>query len=269
LFDCHVHSNFSFDSNLAPQDACEKAIKLGFEGIAFVDHLDFDFPGYDDIIIDFNKYSSFMEALKKRYKGRLEIIKGIEVGIQPHVIESSSAIVEKHDFDFAIGSIHILDGLDPYRDPYYCGKSKIEAYEGYLKEILFMIENYDNFDVSAHFDYIVRCADYTDNSMKYCEHSDLFDAIFRLLISKGKGFEVNTGSFRKRTNNNSSTPEYDIEILKRYRELGGEIICLGSDAHSIEFIGYGFDYFKEMVKSAGFKYLTRFKKRKPVFTAID
>ncbi|MGI6776833.1 MAG: histidinol-phosphatase HisJ family protein [Acetivibrionales bacterium] len=268
MFDCHVHSNFSFDSNLKPEAACDKAIELGLDGIAFVDHLDLDFPDSQvNYTIDFDVYSKYMDSLCLKYKKQLEVLKGIEVGIQPHVIESTSSLINKYDFDFIIASVHIIDGLDPYTYSYYQDKTKLQVYSRYLQEILFMIENYDDFDVTGHFNFIIRCAVYKDNSMKYNDLKDLFDSIFKLLISKGKGFEVNTGSFREKSNR-KNIPDYDINILKRYKELGGEIVCLGSDAHRIEHIGYKFDYFKDMISSAGFKYLTHFVRREPVFTKI-
>jgi histidinol-phosphatase (PHP family) len=86
------------------------------------------------------------------------------------------------------------------------------------------------------------------------------------LISNGKGFEINTGSFRDKPGR--STPSYDMELLKRYKRLGGEIISLGSDSHSLEYIGYKFDYFKELLEEAGFKHTVHFENRKPVFDRL-
>ncbi len=65
-------------------------------------------------IIDFDKYSLFMEALRSKYESRLEVTKGIEVGLQPHVLEESDKTVAKYCFDFVIASVHVIDGLDPY-----------------------------------------------------------------------------------------------------------------------------------------------------------
>jgi histidinol-phosphatase (PHP family) len=137
----------------------------------------------------------------------------------------------------------------------------------YLKEILFLIKNFNDFDVTGHFDFIIRKACYDDRALLYNDHKDLFDEIFTELISRGKGFEINTASFRDR-NDNLPVPTYDIEILKRYHELGGEIITIGSDAHSPEYKGCKFGIFKEILKAAGFKYVAHFEKRKPVFEAI-
>jgi len=253
---------------MKPEKACESAVDKGLDGIAFVDHLDYDFPGSGpETLLDVANYSVYIDDLKASLKGGLKILKGIEIGIQPHVIEDSLRVIKDNDFDFVIASVHIIDREDPCKGQFYPGRTKIDAYSRYLEEVLFKIRNFDDFDISAHFDYIIRYPDYPERSLRYTDHSDLFDEIFRELIQRGKGFEVNTGSYRVK-NDGRPVPQYDINILKRYRELGGEILTLGSDAHDPENIGYKFDYFSELIKSSGFKYLAYFEKRKPVFSAI-
>jgi len=268
LFDCHVHSFFSGDSELNPDIACKTAIEKGLSGMAFVDHMDYDFPNTTDAFnIDFDEYFRYMDKVRESKKDMLKVLKGVEIGIQPHVLDVSTNLVNSYDFDFVIGSVHIIGGEDPHDRQFYPGRTRDQAYARYLEEILFMIRNFKGFDVTGHFSYITRYCSYDDRSLRYNNHSDLFDEIFRELISRGKGFEVNTGSFRDK-GDGCPVPEYDINILKRYRELGGEIICLGSDAHFSEHIAYKFNYFSEMVLRAGFKYMTYFENRKPVFIPI-
>jgi histidinol-phosphatase (PHP family) len=253
---------------MSAAEACERAIELGLEGLAFTDHLDYDFPEYEeDFLIDFEKYSLFMDRLKESYSEKLKVIKGLEAGVQPHVIEKTAEVIKKYDFDFVIGSVHLIKGQDPYNKQFYTDLTRFEAYKGYLEEIELMTRNFNEFDVLAHFDYITRYNYYEDRTLRYKEHKDLIDSIFTTIIYKGKGIELNTGSFRYTRNN--STYELDLEILRRYRELGGEIICLGSDAHSLNTIGFQFDYFKNILRETGFKYFTHFENRKPVFSPID
>ena len=264
MFDCHLHSDFSSDSRISAEVACDTAKALGLDGLAFTDHQDIDYPDTDESFdIDSDNYMQFMKALSARQRPELKVLVGVEVGIQPHVIEQSLEIVRSHDFDYVLASVHILDGIDPYRKEYYKGKTRIEAYERYLKEILFMVRNFPDFDNVGHFEYITRYAGYDDRSLRYKDHSDMFDELLKEIIQKGKGFEVNTGSFRDKPG--IRTCEYDIAVLKRYKELGGEIVSLGSDAHDIAYIGYKFDVFKDMLIEAGFSHAAYFEKRKPVF----
>jgi len=111
---------------------------------------------------------------------------------------------------------------------------------------------FDNFDILGHIDLIRRYGCYDDKTLKLDDFKDRVDAILKALVEKGKGLEVNTSGFRY----NLDSPMPDYEIIKRYRELKGEIICTSSDAH------------KELVKNAGFKYTAHFENRKPVFTPI-
>jgi histidinol-phosphatase (PHP family) len=264
MFDCHIHSDFSSDGRMTAEAACERAAALGLHGLAFTDHLDIEYPDTNENFnIDFDCYMEFMRNIRNQYKHQLKVAVGIEVGIQPHVIEQTQKIVWAHEFDYVLASVHIIDGIDPYLKEYYKDKTRIEAYERYIKEILYMVRNFPDFDNVGHIEYITRYADYDDRSLRYKDHSDLFDELLRELIDMGKGFEVNTGSFRDKPG--IRTCEYDIAVLKRYRELGGEIASLGSDAHNTEYIGYKFDVFKDILIEAGFSHAVYFEKRKPVF----
>jgi len=266
--DCHIHSDFSFDGRMTPNEACQAALHSNarLEGIAFVDHLDLDYPGYEDIIIDYNKYTSTMKAFQNDLKGNLAIIIGSEVGIQPDTLSKTCEIIGSLELDYILGSVHIIDHMDPGVEGYYDGKTSKECYSRYLQELVFLIRNFEYFDIMGHFDYIIRYAPYKDRSIKYRNHADIFDQIFRDLINRGKGFEINTGSYRDQIGR--PAPEFDIDILRRYKELGGELICLGSDSHKPEYIGYKFDFFKEIIKKAGINQLVHFIKHRPVFEQI-
>ncbi|MCX7748050.1 MAG: histidinol-phosphatase HisJ family protein [Clostridia bacterium] len=267
MFDCHVHSSFSGDSEMHPDDAISQAIHLGLQGIAFTDHLDIDYPDFDEkFLIDFKKYSQTMDDLKDKYSGKLKVLKGIEVGIQPHVVDETRKTVESYDFDMVIASVHIIDKMDPYTGKYFIGKSKNEAFIRYLECILDSVTLFHNFDVIGHIGYIRRYCNYDDRSLSYKDYGDLVDSILKTVISKGKGIEVNTSGFRPGSGLGTTIPE--IDIIKRYKELGGEIICLGSDAHYPEHIALSFDKARDLLSTVGFRYITHFEKRKAVFDAI-
>lgn len=267
MFDCHVHSSFSGDSEMPAAAACETAIGKNLKGIAFTDHLDYDYPNYDDTFnIDFDAYSKFMDTLKVQYAGKLTVLKGIEVGIQPHVIEDTLKIVEGYDFDHVIASVHIIDKQDPYQKDYFIGKTKEAAYRRYLEEVFFAVSNYTNYDVVGHIGYVRRYGDYGDSSLRYLDYSDVLDEILKGVITSGKGIEINTSGYRS----GLGSPMPDHDIVRRYKELGGEIICLGSDAHYPEHIAHSFELAtNELLLNTGFRYVTHFEQRKPVFEKIE
>jgi len=265
MFDCHVHSSFSGDSDMKCEDAINTAIDLGLQGISFTDHLDFDYPDYDDVfLIDFDKYSTCMDNLKKNYNNHIKVFKGIEVGIQPHVIDSTVEVVNSYDFDIVIASVHIVDKLDLHNGDFCKSKTQKEAYTRYLEEVLKVVKSYDKFDIMGHLDLIRRYGCYDNKTLDYNDYSDLIDSILKQLIKMGKGIEVNSSGFKY----NLDSPMPDFSIVKRYKELGGEIICTSSDAHSVKHIGYKFDYLKEMIAKAGFTYIAHFDERKPVFSKL-
>ena len=265
MFDCHVHSSFSGDSEMDCHIAIKTAIDLGLKAIAFTDHLDYDYPDYDDVfLIDFDKYSEFMDKIKQEYSEKLKICKGIEVGVQPHVVKDTLEVIEKYDFDIVIASTHVVDKLDLHNGDFCKGKTRKEAYSRYLEAVLESISDLENFDILGHIDLIRRYGHYDVNTLKYQDFSDNIDSILNKLISLGKGLEVNTSGYRYKL----ASPMPDFDIIKRYRELGGEIICTSSDAHTPEYIAYKFPYIKELIKKAGFKYISYFEDRKPVFEPI-
>lgn len=267
MFDSHIHSTFSPDSSVSPQSACARAVSLSFEGIAITDHIDYDYPGHEDeYIVDFDNYFRTLEDLRSTYGSKLNIIKGIEIGLQPHVLEQTFSELKNYDFDFIIGSVHIINRLDPYADKEVYNGTKEQVYARYLEEILNLISKYEYFDVLGHIDYIIRNACYDDNTLYYQHHACLIDEIFRLIINRGQGIEINTRSYIPKSNRGRFS--LDPGLLTRYRELGGEIITIGSDSHSVDYIGYEFNRYVEIIRDAGFKYIAYYKERKPVFLPI-
>jgi len=143
-------------------------------------------------------------------------------------------------------------------------------YNEYIPVIMDFKEKYKNrinivyFNVYGHLDFVSRYGMYDNNSLEYKDYADLIDRILKELISRGKGIEVNTSGFRY----GIDTTYPSLTILRRYKELGGEIITCGSDSHTVAGVGAYIDYAYELVKSAGFKYISTFKKQKPDFIKI-
>jgi histidinol-phosphatase (PHP family) len=256
---------FSADSNMNAETACEIALRKGLEGLAFTDHIDIDYPRID-FTINFNEYHACIKKLQDKFKGKLKIVEGLEVGMQQHVAVETNEIIMNYDFDFIIGSIHLLDRTDPYEKDFYENKTKREAYSKYLQEIIKGLSYFSNFDILGHMDFIIRFAPYQERSLFYDDFTELFDEIFKNIIQKGIGIEINTGSYRKV--DGIVSPIFDLNILKRYKELGGEIVTIGSDSHSDDYIAYDFKYYIDLLKSCGFRYTAHFEGRKPIFEAI-
>jgi histidinol-phosphatase (PHP family) len=266
LVDSHVHSNYSDDSTLRPEEAVVKAIALGLKGLAFTDHYDLNFPDKQYLFeFDPGKRAIDLNALRQQYGPEFEILDGIEIGLQPHILEQASDVVDSHPFDFVIGSVHAVDGIalhDP--DEFYENKTKEQAYRRYFEEIYQIVRSFENFDVIGHLGYIRRYGPYENKSMHLRAYDDIIDSIFTLLIQRGKGIEVNVSGYAYHL----GAPIPDVDIIKRFKELGGEIITLGSDAHDSAHISKSFKQGLAAISRAGFEHICYFKNREPVFVAL-
>lgn len=260
LWDMHMHSQFSGDSHTPQEDMIRAAIKKELAGICFTDHLDMDYPDESGIfLLDLPNYTSSVLALEKTYASSLSVRLGIELGLQPHLSPIYHDILMQYPFDFVIGSSHVVNGLDPYFPPFWETRTEKEGYLEYFTSILENIRAFDGFDVYGHIDYVVRYGPNKNKYYTYRQYADIIDEILKLLIEKGKGIEVNTGGFKYGLGHPNPTED----IISRYRELGGEIITVGADAHEPGNIAFGFEKVSGILKASGFTYFTVFKNRKP------
>lgn len=265
LWDTHMHSQFSTDSQAPQEDMIHAAIAQGLGGICFTDHLDIDYPGEPgDFLLDLPNYTASVQALRAKYADKLPIRYGIELGLQPHLAELHKDILSQYRFDFVIGSSHVVHGIDPYFPEFYEGRKEEDGYREYFESILENIRAFDDFDVYGHIDYVVRYGPTKNENYSWIQYQDVIEEILKLLIKKGKGIEINTGGFKYGLGHPNPTEE----IIARYRELGGEIITIGADAHKPEHVAYDFEKVPAILKEAGFQYFTVFKERKPEFIKL-
>ncbi len=266
--DFHLHTSFSSDSDTPMQDMIERGISLGLSAMCFTEHMDMDFPKDPrnewDFEVDTDSYYQSLCKLQQEYKNKLQVLFGVELGLQPQLAERCHAYANQYPFDFIIGSSHIVDGMDPYFPIYYEGRSEYDAYRTYFEDELDHIKHFDCFDVYGHLDYVVRYGPNKNQFYSYQKFSDILDEILRALIERGKGIEINTGGFR----HNLGHPNPTEDIIKRYHELGGEIITIGSDAHTPEYIAHEFKKAASILQECGFQYYTFFMKRNPEFVKL-
>ena len=281
-FDTHNHSQFSFDgSRTTVEKSVKSAIDKGLGGICFTDHCDFYVPKmkeeYEPIVSEVFDVKAQQEELErvatKVAEGgfgraaakKFKVLRGIEIGLEEHCRELNKNLLAAQSFDQVTASVHYLEDTDPYFGPYYKGKNWKEAYGRYLETLLREMKRLGDFDVMGHFDYIVRYAPYPKESILYRDFPGLIDEILKYLIENGKGLEINTKTYKAY---GLRTPQLDRDILIRYLELGGDILCLGSDSHAPDQVGAKFDYFAQYVKMFGFRRLGHFEGRRLKMVSI-
>lgn len=273
LFDNHNHSQFSFDGKKTSVEASALSAKAkGLGGICFSDHCDLYVApmksAFEDLVpeeFDIAAQQAEIERVQAMMgaqgMGGFRILKGIEIGMYEHFRPQLRSYLEGHSFDQIIASVHYIDGTDPYYGRYYDGKDWKQAYGRYLETIYREMTWLKDFDIMGHYDYIARYAPYPQESVLYRDFSDIFDEMFRYLISEGKALEINTKSYQ---DHKGRHPQPDPEVFLRYRELGGEIISLGSDSHDPQRPGDRFDSFAEFLRHLGFRWTAHFEKRRLV-----
>lgn len=268
LTDFHTHSYFSGDCETPMEDMITKALSLGMTHLCFTEHFDPDYPVNPTAPLDFSLntsgYRNEFLTLKEKYRDNIQLLWGVELGLQSHLFPQLKEYTRNNPFDFIIASSHLCNGEDPYYPVFFEGKQEEQVYEEYFSSILNNVKNYQDFDIYGHLDYIVRYGPNKDARYTYEAYRNIFDEILRNLIHNGKGIELNTGGVKYGLKELHPT----TEVLKRYKELGGEIITLGSDAHTPSHLLNHFARGEEVLKSCGFKYHTIFQNRKPEFIRL-
>ena len=274
FFDNHTHSTFSPDSAMTIEDAVKTALKRGLMGFAITDHYDVDAPSRDQEFF-FDPVQQQAEIDKVTFQMRdeisqsgLQIMKGIEVGLQSGSMEKIKAFTSQYSFDTVIASIHFIDGGDPYMGTYYGDKDFKQAYGHALEEMYNTALSYRDFDIIGHYDYVARYSPYGPGcrDITLAQFGDYLEPLLKFLAQEGKTFELNTKTY---TNHKGYVPQLDTAILRRFRELGGEALSFGSDSHNAGRLGDKFEYYAAVAKASGFRYLVYFKNREPQYYKID
>lgn len=255
--DQHVHTSYSPDSDADIKEYLIQAKKLGLEYVIFTDHIDMDAIEIEfQKHIDYKEYFKTMKQFEEEYE--IEIKVGVEIGYEKNCKDQIDELLDEHPFDFVIASIHYGDGKDFYLGDFYKGKLQYSSYMRYFEIMLEMVENFSNFDVLGHIDYIIRYAPFDNKIYELIQYKKIIDAILKTIIKKEKGIELNTSGLRGPL----KTILPKEEVIVRYKELGGKIITVGSDAHLTK--DYHADVLDEIdhLKNLGFNEISSFSKRK-------
>lgn len=272
--DYHVHSDFSFDSKAPMEAQIERGIELGLDEMCFTEHVDYGvMADWDDPNppmrkgrpyrnVDYPRYFEALHEMKRRYAGRISLRQGLELGVQRHTIGQYDALYEKYrdELDFALLSVHQVNDLEFYPPEYMEGKTQAEYNLGYYEELLAVARDFEHYSVLAHLD-VMRRYD-PAGEFPFAATRDIVAEILRTAIQKGKGIELNTASWRYELEDIQPRRE----ILRLYRDLGGEILTIGSDGHRPERVGGNFDEARAILRDElGFRRFCTFEHMEPRF----
>lgn len=258
MFDFHMHSRVSFDGHDTGLAMAQAAKAAGLTEICFTDHLDYDPLGKMGVMaFDTDTYNREYDNLEVP---GLIIRRGAEFGMTPDNQAQFRQDLARRPFDLVLGSVHFADGLDVYYADYWQDKTVFQAERRYLEVTLDCVRAHDDFDVLAHLTYLGKARCHTNRRpLPYGEHREVIDEILRTLASKGKGMEINTSGMDRC---GEFLPSRDMVL--RFRELGGEIVTVGSDAHRTDRVGQYTFQVCAILKDI-FGYVCTFENRRPIF----
>ena len=258
MFDYHMHSTVSFDGHDSADAMLLAAEKAGLKEICFTDHIDY-FANTDkqEWVFDTERYNQAYDGLRHP---EVKIRRGMEFGLKPYNANQLKEDLNRRAFDFVLGSVHFVDELDVYYPEFWEGKTVLQAERRYLEEVLACVQAHEDYDVLGHLTYISKTrAHPCPRPVKAEDHRELIDEILRLLAQKGKGMELNTSGM-DRCGDYLPGQWY----FRRFKELGGEIVTVGSDAHTASRVGQYSRAGCSLLQDI-FGYVCTFEGRKPLF----
>lgn len=261
MFDYHMHSIVSFDGHDRGEALARAAADKGLTEICFTDHVDFDpLSPVQTMVFDVNTYNREYDNLEVP---GLKIRKGMEFGLTDGNESLLLQRLSQRHYDFVLGSVHFVNGLDVYFKEYWEDKIPFDAQRLFLETTLQQVREHQDFDVLAHLTFLMKSPyNPVRAPLSYDAHREVLDEILLTLAQKGKGLEMNTSGVDRSV---GFLPT--IDFFRRFKELGGEIVTVGSDAHRSERVG---QYCPEAAKMLGeiFGYVCTFQDRKPIFHKI-
>lgn len=268
-----------------------RAGALGLKGICFTEHMDADFPPEPgsfeadpaEVLKEISRLrplydprfaspdpSSAASCACSRNPGRgrvsVEIGFGLELGMQSHLPARYEKLAQEWPFDFLTASQHLVGKADPYYPEVWKERSEKEIISCYYEEMYDNIRKMKDWDTLSHLDYIIRYIPGRQDSVydSLAFHREIIAAILEYVIRQGKCLEVNSAGIR----HGLGQPNPSSSILMLYRDLGGEQITIGSDAHTPEDIALGFSGTEKLLLECGFRAYTVFQGRIPVEVPI-
>jgi len=261
IHDYHLHTYFSCDADASMEAVCRAALAQGIEEIAITDHVDFTPQDPCYMYFQAERYWSALQRCREMFGDLLTIRAGVEVGESHLYLEEVRSLLSAYEYDFVLGSLHWADGRPLFRESFFDGLSLDDGIALYFEELARLAEE-GEYDVLAHVDIIRRAVyrRFKKRGLDLRPHEARVRRVLRIVAERGKGLEVNTAYLRK----GIGAPGPSVQVLRWFREEGGRIVTLGSDAHRPEEVGLGLDRALAMVREAGFGGVTFFRRRTPV-----
>jgi len=271
LIDLHIHSTCSADGGASIADYARRAQELGLVEAGLCEHVDFDPRDRSHDYLDLARYDREMAAARVRAP-EVRLRQGVEITYQANLEAEIRAWLAGRDWDFVITSVHLVDYADGWAmvsepsamEAYFGEHNQSQAYLPYFEELLRAARSGLG-DVLGHFDLVKRYGVAHYGRFEPASFAEEIRAVLRAAIEAGVGLEINTSGLRQAP----GEPYPGLTVLRWYREMGGEILTVGSDAHRVEHLAAGMDQALALARAAGFTAVTTFEARAPRQIMID
>jgi len=246
LSDLHIHSTCSGDGRSTVAAVCRRAVELGLERIAFTEHVDFEPTDPHYAFYDYLRHRAEVEAAREDFGDRLDVLLGVEVDYQPGYHDRVAQFLAVHDFDLVLGAVHYI-GHQMLESAAFLAQPQRDAYGRYFQAVTQAAQT-GLFQVMAHVDYCKRAGHTAYGAYDPVQFQDEVRAMLRALVETGTVLEINTSGLRHDPQEAYPSPV----IVQWYGEMGGQRVCLGSDAHDETQLASGLEEGVRIAQQAGF-----------------
>ncbi len=263
LIDLHVHSTCSGDGESSIAEVALQAATLGLAEVGFCEHVDFDPRDQDCGYLNPASYDREM-ANARAVAPQVHLRQGVEITYQARLESEIRTWLEGRTWDYVVASVHLVDYDDGWAivseqntsAAYFATHDQRQAYSPYFEEVLCAARSGLG-DLLGHLDLIKRYGVAHYGPFEPADFADEIRAILRTAIGRGVGLEINTSGLRQ----SPGEPYPTLTVLRWYRELGGEILTIGSDAHRAGDLGAGVREALALAEEAGFRAIASFEQR--------
>jgi histidinol-phosphatase (PHP family) len=277
VFDCHCHSTYSSDGQSTIGELAAHAFANGVSGFCVTDHCDLNEPYAETFPAIAPLIHAEILNLRKKWDGKISILSGIELGNVTGFERQACAVLAAADFDYVLLSLHRATGFSDLYETDFSGFGESDVHRlarAYFEDAAHCAAKWDNYDAFAHLTlparYIRQRLGVVLDLRRY---SNELEATLKALAERGKALEINVSGLRTNIHSKGIPAHGDTMpspwLVKRFRELGGEIITLGSDAHHGQAVGSHLRDGAQIAHTAGFRHAAYYKERKPVFYPIE
>lgn len=258
--DYHMHSNISCDSKATMIEMGRSALARGITQITFTEHFDLHPLDYCLDHYDVDQYFKNLNAARATLTPEgLTIRAGVELG-EPHRYGvRQQALLALHPYDIVLGSLHWVGDNSVFDHEYFRTTPMHDAATAYYTELLAMVQQ-GGFDILAHADVFKRVASEIYGTIPDAPFEGLIRPVWQACIDGGIGIEINTAAWRR----GLDQPNPGETALRWYKEMGGEILTVGSDSHHPNDVGFALDRALDLARRVGFTHVAIFERRQIV-----